>query len=137
MYSRTSWAATPGRVPIGASTTATGSCGQSVLHRVRCETCLWDEGRACSRVFVSLASSLDASDSRRLPVQAASSEAPEQSLARRFAKAASADEMLNVHDLKADYEKAIGHATQRSTVYNLLHRHGMAQGDAAPIISQA
>jgi hypothetical protein len=70
-------------------------------------------------------------------VQAASSEAPEQGLARRFAKAAGADEMLNVHDLKADYEKAIGHATQRSTVYNLLHRHGMAQGDAGPIISQA
>jgi transposase len=26
--------------------------------------------------------------------------------------------------LKAAYEKAIGHATSDSTVYNLLHRHG-------------
>src|SRR5262249_31490113 len=33
-------------------------------------------------------------------------------------------EMLNIHDLKAAYEKAIGHATSDSTVYNLLHRHG-------------
>ena len=32
-------------------------------------------------------------------------------------------EMLNIHDLKAAYEKAIGHATSDSTVYNLLHRH--------------
>jgi hypothetical protein len=32
--------------------------------------------------------------------------------------------MLNIHDLKAAYEKAIGHATSDSTVYNLLHRHG-------------
>src|SRR5262249_44015562 len=40
------------------------------------------------------------------------------------AKAAGAGEMLNIHDLKAAYEKAIGHATSDSTVYNLLHRHG-------------
>ena len=33
-------------------------------------------------------------------------------------------EMLNIHVLKAAYEKAIGHATSDSTVYNLLHRHG-------------
>jgi Winged helix-turn helix len=32
--------------------------------------------------------------------------------------------MLNIHDLKAAYEKAIGHPTSDSTVYNLLHRHG-------------
>jgi hypothetical protein len=32
--------------------------------------------------------------------------------------------MLNIHDLKAAYEKAIGHATSNSTVYNLLTRHG-------------
>jgi hypothetical protein len=32
--------------------------------------------------------------------------------------------MLNIHDLKAAYEKAIGHSTSDSTVYNLLHRHG-------------
>jgi hypothetical protein len=31
---------------------------------------------------------------------------------------------VNIHDLKAAYEKAIGHATSDSTVYNLLHRHG-------------
>ena len=42
----------------------------------------------------------------------------------RFAKAVGAGEMLNIHDLKAAYEKAIGHATSDSTVYNLLHRHG-------------
>jgi winged helix-turn-helix protein len=32
--------------------------------------------------------------------------------------------MLNVHDLKAAYEQAIGHPTSNSTVYNLLARHG-------------
>jgi hypothetical protein len=33
-------------------------------------------------------------------------------------------EMLNVHDLKAAYEHAIGHPTSNSTIYNLLNRHG-------------
>jgi Winged helix-turn helix len=32
--------------------------------------------------------------------------------------------MLNIHDLKAAYEKAIGHETSNSTVYNVLARHG-------------
>ena len=32
--------------------------------------------------------------------------------------------MLNVHDLKAAYEQAIGHSTSNSTIYNLLARHG-------------
>jgi transposase len=41
-----------------------------------------------------------------------------------FAKAAGAGELLNIHDLKAGYEKAIGHETSNNTVYNLLHRHG-------------
>jgi hypothetical protein len=30
----------------------------------------------------------------------------------------------NIHDLKAAYERAIGHETSNSTVYNLLARHG-------------
>ena len=38
--------------------------------------------------------------------------------------AAGAGEMLSVHDLKAAYEKAIGHETSKSTIYNLLARHG-------------
>jgi len=42
----------------------------------------------------------------------------------RLAKAAGTGEMLNIHDLKVAYEKAIGHATSDSTIYNLLHRHG-------------
>ncbi len=33
-------------------------------------------------------------------------------------------ELLNIHDLKVAYEKAIGHETSKSTVYNLLARHG-------------
>jgi hypothetical protein len=41
-------------------------------------------------------------------------------LLARFSKTASAGEMLNIHDLKAAYEKAIGHETSNSTVYNLL-----------------
>jgi transposase len=49
--------------------------------------------------------------------------AEEKALLARFAKAAGAGEMLNIHDLKAAYEKAIGHGTSESTVYNLLHRH--------------
>ena len=48
----------------------------------------------------------------------------EKALRVRFGKAAGAGEMLNVHDLKAAYEQAIGHPTSNSTVYNLLARHG-------------
>jgi transposase len=50
--------------------------------------------------------------------------AEEKVLLARFGKAAGAGEMLNIHDLKAAYEKAIGHATSNSTVYNILARHG-------------
>ena len=50
--------------------------------------------------------------------------AQEKALLADFAKAAGAGELLNIHDLKAAYEKAIGHATSNSTVYNLLDRHG-------------
>ena len=50
--------------------------------------------------------------------------AKERALLARFGKAAGAGEMLNVHDLKAAYEQAIGHPTSNSTVYNLLARHG-------------
>jgi transposase len=49
--------------------------------------------------------------------------AAERALLDRFAKAAGAGEMLNIHDLKTAYEKAIGHPTSNSTVYNLLDRH--------------
>jgi transposase len=48
----------------------------------------------------------------------------EKILLARFGKAAGAGEMLNIHDLKAAYEQAIGHPTSNSTVYNLLARHG-------------
>ena len=48
--------------------------------------------------------------------------AEEKALLTRFAKAAGVGEMLNIHDLKAAYEKAIGHETSNSTVYNLLAR---------------
>jgi transposase len=48
----------------------------------------------------------------------------EKALLADFTKAAGAGELLNIHDLKAAYEKAIGHATSNSTVYNLLDRHG-------------
>jgi hypothetical protein len=40
---------------------------------------------------------------------------------RHFAKRHIA--LLNIHDLKAAYEKAIGHPTSNSTIYNLLARH--------------
>jgi transposase len=50
--------------------------------------------------------------------------AEERVLLARFAKAAGAGEMLNIHSLKAAYEKAIGHETSNSTIYNLLARHG-------------
>jgi len=39
-------------------------------------------------------------------------------LLARFSKTASAGEMLNIHDLKAAYEKAIGRETSKSIVYN-------------------
>ena len=50
--------------------------------------------------------------------------AEEKVLLACFARAAGTGEMLNIHDLKAAYEKAIGHDTSNSTVYNLLARHG-------------
>jgi transposase len=50
--------------------------------------------------------------------------AEEEALLARFAKSAGAGEILNIHDLKAAYEKAIGHETSSSTIYNLLARHG-------------
>jgi transposase len=49
--------------------------------------------------------------------------AEEKALLARFAKAAGAGEMLNIHDLKLAYEQAIGHETGNSTVYDLLDRH--------------
>ena len=48
----------------------------------------------------------------------------EKALLARFAQAAGAGEMLNIHDLKAAYEEAIRHETSKSTIYNLLARHG-------------
>jgi transposase len=50
--------------------------------------------------------------------------AQEKALLARFAKRAGTGELLNIGDLKAAYEQAIGHPTSDSTVYNLLHRHG-------------
>jgi transposase len=50
--------------------------------------------------------------------------AEETALLEKFAKAAGAGELLNIQDLKAAYEKAIGHPTSNSTIYNLLARHG-------------
>lgn len=50
--------------------------------------------------------------------------AEEKALLDCFAKAAGAGEMLNIHDIKAAYEKTIGHDTSNSTIYNLLARHG-------------
>jgi transposase len=47
----------------------------------------------------------------------------EKAFLKQFAKAAGAGELLNIHDLKAAYEKAIGHPTSKSTIYNLLTRH--------------
>src|SRR6516164_8970372 len=49
--------------------------------------------------------------------------AEEKAFLARFATAAGAGEMLNIHDLKAAYEQAIAHQTSDSTIYNLLHRH--------------
>ena len=50
--------------------------------------------------------------------------AEEKALLARFARAAGAGEMWNIHELKAAYEKAVGHETSNSTIYNLLARHG-------------
>jgi transposase len=50
--------------------------------------------------------------------------AEEKILLKGFAKRAGAGEMLNIHEIKAGYEKAIGHETSNSTIYGLLDRHG-------------
>jgi hypothetical protein len=42
-----------------------------------------------------------------------------------------------IHDLKVAYEKAIGHETSKSTVYNLLARHGWRQLMRRPFIPNA
>jgi hypothetical protein len=52
--------------------------------------------------------------------------AQEKALLARFATAAGAGELLNIHDLKHAYEQAIGHPASNSTVYNLLGRHGVS-----------
>ena len=46
--------------------------------------------------------------------------AEEKALLDHFAKAAGAGEILNIHDIKAAYEKAIGHepATARSIIFS-------------------
>src|SRR5262249_17105242 len=49
----------------------------------------------------------------------------EKALLACFAKAAGAGEMLNVHDLKAADEQAIGHPTSNSTIYNFLNLHAL------------
>jgi transposase len=48
----------------------------------------------------------------------------EKALLSRYAKAAGAGELLNIADLKSAYERAIGHETSNSTIYDLLARHG-------------
>lgn len=40
-----------------------------------------------------------------------------------FAKAAGAGQLLNVREMKAAYERHIGHRTSNSTIYALLARH--------------
>ena len=47
----------------------------------------------------------------------------EKAFLDQFAKAAGAGELLNIHNLKTAYERAIGHPTSNSTIYNLLGRH--------------
>jgi len=48
----------------------------------------------------------------------------EKTLLDRFAQAAGAGELLNIHEMKAAYEEAIGRPTSKSTIYALLERHG-------------
>src|SRR5262245_38545085 len=50
--------------------------------------------------------------------------AQEKALLARFAKAAGAGEMLNIHDLNRAYEHLTRHCTSTSTVYGLLALHG-------------
>jgi len=59
--------------------------------------------------------------------------AEEQALLTRFARRAGAAERLNVHDLKAAYEKAIGHPTSDSTIFNLLHSNRHRRTEETPI----
>jgi transposase len=59
-----------------------------------------------------------------------------KSLTRALCQSRGAGEMLKIHDLKAAYEKAIGHDTSNSTVYNLLASAWLAQADAASVSSQ-
>src|SRR5262249_47406356 len=57
--------------------------------------------------------------------------AQEKALLARFAKAAGAGEMLNIHDLKRAYEQAIGHGTSRSPRADILQQAPMSRPAAA------
>jgi hypothetical protein len=61
----------------------------------------------------------------------------EKALLARFARAAGAGEMLNIHELKAAYQKAVGHETSNSTIYNLLARHGWRKLMPRPLIKNS
>jgi hypothetical protein len=58
----------------------------------------------------------------------------EKAFLAQFAKAAGAGELLNVQDLKAAYEKAIGHPTSNSTLQSSSPPR-LAQVDAASLSS--
>ena len=59
----------------------------------------------------------------------------EKVLLKQFAKAAGAGELLNIHDLKAAYEKAIGHPTSKQHDLQCSSPPRLAQVDAAPFSS--
>jgi hypothetical protein len=63
--------------------------------------------------------------------------AEEKALLGRFGKAAGAGEMLNIHDLKAAYDQAIGHSTSNSTIYKSFGPAWLAQTDATSVSSPA
>src|SRR5712691_10897705 len=58
--------------------------------------------------------------------------AEEKVVLDRFAKAAGAGEMLNIHDLKAAYEKAIGHPTRISRRRLTLKKRLFGSGKESP-----
>ena len=48
--------------------------------------------------------------------------AQEKALLARYTKAAGAGELLNIHDLKVAYEKAIGHETSNYADFRIMPR---------------
>lgn len=48
----------------------------------------------------------------------------EATLLEQFAENAEEGQMLDIHEIRAEYEKTVGHTTGCAQIYRVLYRHG-------------